>query len=457
MTKIRMVSTGFEILAFMNFDRVVLQTQAVCRHLVGHNFVCCVRSVVSGAAHILCLNLLSFSLLIAISSNGAGQDTQIDVANDDARPLVARSARVIGDESRIRFLIEFNKEPEIAYLYLNEPYRLILDFQKTDFSFDQSSLEPRGLLTDLRYGERMDGSSRIILSMADAAVLEDRQIQVLDNNIYRLVLDISVTSDEVFSDIMAEQDWSNDSVGTKTSRVNFSGVGGSEDFVLILDAGHGGVDGGAEGQNGAVEKDITLAFVKELLDELALDENLKIILTRSDDKFLSLGARVRIARREHADLFVSVHADSIRERHLRGASVYTLSDRASDALTASLAASENRADVIEGFDIDDAPDEVTDILLDLARRETEILSNQIADQIVADFEGQVLLITNPHRRAGFRVLKAPDVPSILIELGFLSNPNDEKLLVSADWRRETARLLANSIREYQDRILSARR
>lgn len=395
-------------------------------------------------------------MAVALLYPAFAQELQSSESQNGQEPLVATAARIIGDETRIRFLIEFNQEPEIEFLYLDEPYRLILDLPNTEFQFDQSALEPRGLLKDLRYGNRSQGSSRIILVLAGAAVLEERQFQILDNDQYRLVLDISVSSDDVFNDIMAEQTWNFQSVGTKTSRINLSGRKDLDEFILVLDAGHGGVDGGAEGRAGAIEKDITLAFVQTLFAELEADDNLNIILTRDNDQFLSLGARVRIGRQVHADLFVSIHADSIRQTNLRGASVYTLSDRASDALTASLAASENRADVIEGFNLDDTPDEATDILLDLARRETETLSNQVADQIVADFEGQVLLITNPHRRAGFRVLKAPDVPSILIELGFLSNPDDEKLLVSETWRRQTAQLLAQSIRNYKARILASR-
>lgn len=446
-----MPSIRFAILIFVLFHIVPHRFQRITPFLI--NRVSSSVGLVRCALRFALAMIFSVGLVYPIFSQ-ALQPSQMP---DGQKPLSATAARIIGDETRIRFLIEFNQEPEIEFRYLNEPYRLILDLPNTEFLFDKSALEPRGLLKDLRYGNRSETSSRIILVLADAAVLEERQFQMLDHNHYRLVLDISLSSQDVFADIMADQTWNFGSSGRKSSRINLSGRDDLNEFILVLDAGHGGVDGGAEGRGGAIEKDITLAFVQKLFEELETDDNLKIILTRSNDKFLSLGARVRIGRQVHADLFISVHADSIRQRNLRGASVYTLSDRASDALTASLAASENRSDVIEGFNLDDAPDGTTDILLDLARRETETLSNQIADLIVADFEGQVLLITDPHRRAGFRVLKAPDVPSILIELGFLSNPEDEKLLISENWRRETARLLAQSIRNYKARILLSRK
>lgn len=376
--------------------------------------------------------------------------------NTTASQNIAQNAKVIGDDSRIRFLVEFDQEPDINFFYLTDPYRLVIELPKTQFLFDKAGLKPRGLLKNIRYGGNSSEQSRIILSMQAPAIIEGKQIQILENDVHRLVLDISVTSEALIQEVISEQSWDGAQAAQKTSRINLAGQTNRDQFVLVLDAGHGGIDGGAEGQNGAIEKDITLAFVEKLQNALTPYDDIKIILTRDRDQFLSLGARVQIARREHADLFISVHADSIRQKTLRGASVYTLSDQASDELTASLAESENLTDVIAGIDSDNTPDIVADILVDMARRETEIFSHQVADQIVADFNGQVRLINNPHRRAGFRVLTAPDVPSVLIELGFLSNINDEKLLTDEIWRRNTAALMAQSIIDYKTQIMSAR-
>jgi N-acetylmuramoyl-L-alanine amidase len=365
--------------------------------------------------------------------------------------LIAYAARLVGDDARARLLIEFSAKPDFTIRYLANPNRIVIDLKQTKFGFPREDLSPRGFLTDIRYGTMAQGRSRIVLSVDGSAVLEDRQVQLLEDGRYRLVLDMAITEQSEFDAVMAEQTWDISKPSSKGGRVTEAKP---DKFIVVLDAGHGGIDGGAEGRNGAIEKLVTLDFVLALKDELKDNENIKLILTREDDRFLSLSSRVRLAQQVEADLFVSVHADSIRQRSLRGASVYTLSQKASDQFTASLAEAENRTDVLAGLHIDDASDEVTGILIDLAQRETKVFSDQVAERIVGDFEGQVRLLNNPHRRAGFRVLQAPDVPSVLIELGFLSNLTDEKLLSDAVWRKKATQLLAKSINEYSEKSLS---
>lgn len=370
--------------------------------------------------------------------------------------MVADVARLIGDDSRARLLIEFDGEPSVSIRYLDNPYRIVIDLNKTKFYFPPDHLEPRGILSDLRYGSMSDVSSRMVLSLKASAVLESEELQELENGRYRLVLDISAAPESVFKSILSDQQWASKPKSGKTSRIQLAGQQDVNTFVIALDAGHGGIDGGAEGRNGTSEKEVTLAFVRALRDALDGLDNAKVVLTRDSDKFISLASRVQTARQEHADLLISVHADSIRQRSLRGASIYTLSQKATDVVTERLAEAENLTDVIAGLQIEDASDEVTGILIDLARRETKQFSERVADKIVASFEGQVQLINNPHRRAGFRVLQAPDVPSILIELGFLSNLTDEKLLANPDWRSKAAKLLAQSITEYKSVVLQSR-
>ncbi len=222
-------------------------------------------------------------------------------------------------------------------------------------------------------------------------------------------------------------------------------------FTIVLDPGHGGIDGGAEGLNGTVEKNVTLAFARGLVERLNREPGIKAVLTREDDRFLSLSERVQIAREKRANLFVSLHADTLQQNSIRGATVYTISDNASDGLAAALAKRENLSDEIAGIKLGDEPAEVADILLDLTRRETQAFSIAMARSVVGAFEGQIGLINNPHRYAGFRVLQAPDVPSILLELGFLSNPEDEKLLLDEAWRAKVADLLAVAVRRYREK------
>jgi len=202
----------------------------------------------------------------------------------------------------------------------------------------------------------------------------------------------------------------------------------------MLDPGHGGVDSGTISPSGALEKDVVLAFAFELKKKLEASGKVDVAMTRQDDTFVPLGDRVRIARDQAADLFVSIHADSVRQNDVRGATIYTLSDRASDQEAAALADKENASDAVAGLDLDRQTDEVSDILIDLTRRETKNFSVSFANNLVSELSSTTRMIRNPHRFAGFRVLKAPDVPSVLVEIGYLSNEQDEKLLTSAEWR-----------------------
>ncbi len=377
---------------------------------------------------------------------------------------IAYSARVVGDNERARILIDFNKEPIFKIRYLANPNRIIVDLEQTKLAFADEQLTARGILSDIRYGIMSEDKSRIIFSLKTPAVLEDQQLQILEGDTYRLVMDVSISEQDDFDAVLKEQNWevvetnpSNDESVEKGSRIRVSENKNSDKFVLVLDAGHGGIDGGAEGRNGAIEKDITLDFVNDLQKAFEEYDGIELLLTRDSDQFMSLSARVQIARDAEADLLISIHADSIRQRSLRGASIYTLSREASDEFASNLADAENLTDVLAGLHIEDAPDDVTGILVDLARRETQGFSDVMADRIVDDFKGQIRLLNNPHRRAGFRVLLAPDVPSVLIELGFLSNLTDEKLLTDPKWREKTTKLLAKSISEYQKAVLRDRK
>lgn len=225
--------------------------------------------------------------------------------------------------------------------------------------------------------------------------------------------------------------------------------------IVALDAGHGGADPGAIGVSGVREKDITLAAVREI--KRALEENggYKVLLTRNDDRFIRLRDRVEFARRGGAELFVSVHADSVASRDVRGASVYTLSGTASDSEAAALAEKENKADLIAGLDLSGESSEVANILINLAQRETMNQSAAFAGHLVEQFAQTTVLLPNPHRFAGFAVLKAPDIPSVLIELGFLSNRSDERALLRSDDRTRVAAGVAKAIDRYLNETMSA--
>ena len=220
--------------------------------------------------------------------------------------------------------------------------------------------------------------------------------------------------------------------------------------LIVLDPGHGGIDTGARAPTGQMEKEIVLDFAKRLASRLEQAGLYRVLLTRSDDTYVPLDERVRMARKAGAALFVSIHADSLprNEGDAQGATVYTLSRKASDTQAAQLADTENRADVIAGVDLKTEPDDVAGILLDLARRETKTFSLQFAHDVVNDLRGAARLHKEPIKSAGFRVLLAPDVPSVLVELGYVSDRDDLKSLMSDAWRDKTADSIAKAIETY---------
>jgi N-acetylmuramoyl-L-alanine amidase len=218
--------------------------------------------------------------------------------------------------------------------------------------------------------------------------------------------------------------------------------------VVVIDPGHGGIDSGALGEDGLLEKDVTLEFGRALAAEIRKNGRLEPVLTRDGDSFLSLGERVEVAHRHKAELFISIHADSVRQDYVRGATVYTLSDDASDDLAAALAERENRSDILAGLALEKQDEEDADILFDLARRETRNFSVRFAQALVEDIDGTIPLNSNPLRRAAFKVLKAPDVPSVLLELGYLSNAEDEALFLAESWPQKEAAAVAAAIEEF---------
>ncbi|MBV8170016.1 MAG: N-acetylmuramoyl-L-alanine amidase [Alphaproteobacteria bacterium] len=218
--------------------------------------------------------------------------------------------------------------------------------------------------------------------------------------------------------------------------------------VIVIDAGHGGPDPGAISLSGVYEKAITLGIAQEIERQLTMTGRYKVVLTRSDDTFIRLRERVAIARQAQADLFLSIHADSLANHSIGGMSIYTLSETASDREAEALATKENKADIIAGVDLRDETHQVSTILIDLAQRETKNLSATLAMAMIDEVGRDRRLLPQPHRFAGFAVLTAPDVPSVLIELGYLSNRTDEKELLDGGHRQRLGRGIVRALDRY---------
>ncbi|THV14382.1 N-acetylmuramoyl-L-alanine amidase [Rhizobium rhizophilum] len=366
--------------------------------------------------------------------------------------LVAFAARIAGDDARTRIVLDFDRAPTIETRYIANPDRIVIDLPATAFAFAEADLKATGLFSDIRYGSMDAASARLVLTAARPARLAAADIMPNeDGNGFRLVLDAELVPEQEFAALVSGQAWAPTQSDTATTATVPVAAAAIDEFVIAIDAGHGGIDAGATGASTKTsEKDITLAFAKILNEKLKGLPGIRSVMTRDTDKFLSLSERVLIARQKGADLLISLHADTLRQADIRGATIYTISDKASDHMAAQLAERENFSDTIGGVELPtETEPEVGDILLDLTRRETQAFSIAMAQSVVGSFQGQISLINNPHRHAGFRVLQAPDVPSVLLELGFLSNKDDEKLLLDPVWRERVADLLVEAIKNYR--------
>ena len=371
--------------------------------------------------------------------------------NPAASALVATSGAVAGDDKSVQAVFSFDREPVLSRLVISNPYRLVIDLPETSFSFAGAGPAPKGIISDIRYGLMQEGKSRIVMTAKAPFALSRFEVRRNDDGAtWALTVELSASTQAAFETLLDKESESRGTaaITAKGDRIGKPSTGAFKPFTVVLDAGHGGIDGGARGVKGTEEKTVTLEFAKELRDLLSENQNVRVILTREEDLFLPLAERVRIARQHEADVFIAIHADTISAHGLRGATVYTNSDTASDDLALAVAKSENLSDAVAGLAVESQNAEVSDILIDLMRRETQSFSVSLAKTVLGEFDGKIKLINNPHRSARFMVLRAPDVPSILVELGYLSNPQDERLLNDPKWRTRTATLLAEAIKAY---------
>ena len=362
---------------------------------------------------------------------------------------IATDARLGGNDAQTRFVMDFNRKIELHAFTLADPYRVVIDLPQVTFHLPPKTGETgRGLIKAFRYGLVMQGGSRIVFDLARPARIDKAfAIDATNDAPARLVLDLVATDRDSFVRRAALEN--------KAARPDLSPASRpkpSDDPrpVVMLDPGHGGIDTGSRAPSGELEKDIVLSFAERLRERLEKTGRYRVLMTRSDDTFVPLAERVRIARNAGAAVFVSIHADSLPrgEGDAEGASIYTLSDTATDSEAARLAEKENRADIIAGVDLKTEPDDVAGILLDLAERETKGLSVKFAHKLVGDMRQATQLHKKPLKSAGFRVLRAPDVPSVLVELGYVSNRGDLKSLLSDAWRVRTADSIARAIDAY---------
>lgn len=381
---------------------------------------------------LLALTLLSSSLVVAAAESAT-------VAVKDIRLGVTAE--------RTRLVLDLGAKVDFDIFLLDRPRRVVVDLPSLAWPTDQPTVD--GLVQKIRFGQFTADKSRLVIdAKGPVRVVKSFLLPPSSGLPHRLVIDLVKTGNKEFADQVAKDRAAKRSAKkaapAPTPFTPKPRKQANSKPVIVLDAGHGGVDPGALGRK-AREKSVTLNFTRELAKQLRKTGKYKVYLTRNRDIYIPLRQRVNIARKHNADLFISIHADAIKRKNVRGMSIYTLSETASDKEAAALAKKENQSDIIAGIDFADQPPEVANILIDLAQRETKNLSVKFANLVVDNARGKTRLLDRTHRFAGFRVLKAPDVPSVLIELGFLTNRSDEKQLLSTAWRRKVAGALVNSV------------
>jgi N-acetylmuramoyl-L-alanine amidase len=358
---------------------------------------------------------------------------------------VASDVRLGGDAKETRFVLDLSEKVDIAAFTLANPYRIVVDLPQVTFNLPAKAGESgRGLIKAFRYGLVMAGGSRIVIDTKGPARIEKSFVlPPADGQPARLVLDLAATDRDSFLR-NAELE---PRAARATPKVKVPPVSDDPRPLVVIDPGHGGIDNGTKAASGELEKTIVLEFATLLRDKLVQSGKYRVAMTRTDDTFIPLTERVRFARSQKASLFVSIHADYLpkREGEAQGATVYTVSDTASDAEAARLAEDENKADVIAGVDLTAESNEVADILIDLAQRETKMFSMQFAHDLIGELKTATRMHKHPLKSAGFMVLKAPDVPSVLLELGYVSTKDDLKQLLSQTWRERTSTALVRAI------------
>ena len=392
----------------------------------------------------------------------AAVESQLPKPAATVRLPIASGARIAGDEKQTRFILDLNQPISVHAFPLADPYRVVVDIPQVTFQLPPGiGATGRGLIKAFRYGLVMPGGSRIVFDLAAPARISNASVlEAANGQPPRLVLDLEEVDRTTFVQSLApesrpelrpaiaEPHEAPPPVTALTAREEPAAPSSPPDTrpVVVIDPGHGGPDNGTQ-WDGASEKTIVLAFAQALRDRIEKSGKYHVVMTRTDDTFIPLDDRVKFARSHAASLFVSIHADALprKEGDAQGASIYTLSDRASDAEAERLAEAENKADAIGGVNLTEEPTEVADILIDLAQRETRTFSNRFARLLMNDMKTVTRMHKNPLKSAGFRVLKAPDVPSVLVELGYVSNKDDLGHLQSDNWRSRTVGSVSHAI------------
>ncbi|WP_069299356.1 N-acetylmuramoyl-L-alanine amidase [Neptunicoccus sediminis] len=398
-----------------------------------------IRRAVLGAALVAGVVLAGVRPVLA-------QELQALARVDGARSTIEDAS---GDTVNLR--LHLSQPVPYRIFALDNPPRIVMDFKEIDWSgFEAGKVDQSDVVKGLRFGIFRPGWSRLVLDLAYPILPQKAEMRVNDVR-GTAVLEVSMASagQEEFALKSAEREED----GWALPKPTEAGKSkqrqlGDRPVVVVIDPGHGGVDGGAE-RDGYEEKDLVLQFARELQEALIRTGRFQAKLTRTEDVFLSLPDRISVARALDADVFLSIHADALAEGSATGTTVYTLSSKASSTMAAQLAEQHDRSDLLAGVDLSNQDDQIAAVLMDMAQRETGVRSDMLAEMLVNGIAKSVGRIRKrPHLSAGFTVLKAPDIPSVLVELGFMSNKSDLNNLLTKRWRTQVISGVINALDEW---------
>jgi len=358
------------------------------------------------------------------------------------------SVRFGGDDNQTRFVLEITGDTAFRSFSLANPNRIVIDLDEVIWKIGPGGAEGKGLINNYRYGLYMPGTSRIVLDLkSPVKILNSFVIKGKNNNPNRLVFDFEKVTQSAFAKTISKPAARAKAIRATRNPANIP----AGKKVIVLDPGHGGHDPGNLGGvkvNGISEKNVTMSASRNIKKILEVSGRYEVILTRNRDIFLNLRERARVAHSNNADLFISIHADAFTSPSVRGATIYTLTEKASDKEAALLAARENKSDIIAGVDLQDETGMVQNILIDLVKQETMNLSNRFAGELAAELKKAITVRKRSLRSAGFAVLKGIDVPSVLIEMGYLTNRTDAKLLMQKETHDKIGRAILKAADKY---------
>jgi N-acetylmuramoyl-L-alanine amidase len=349
----------------------------------------------------------------------------------EARAVEIRDVRLWAGPDHTRVVVELSGPATHNLFKLHDPERVVIDVADASLVATQTAPSGQGLVRQVRFGTRDDGSLRVVLDINGD--VQSKSFAVAPNESYghRLVIDLAPAGEPA------------------PVRIEHAPQAEARDLVIAVDAGHGGDDPGAIGRGGTREKDVALSIARALAQRIDREPGMNAVLVRDGDYYVAHRDRMRKAREKRADLFVSIHADAIRDRTISGSSVYILSPRgASDEAARWLAERENASDLIGGVSLDDKDNVLASVLLDLSQTASISASMTAAERVLLELDRVGVVRKAAVQQAGFLVLKSPDIPSMLIETAYISNPAEEKRLKDRRHQEKLAHAIHGGIRGY---------